>query len=241
MINLALGRRALGKTTLVYFMASQCAYRIVLDPRGMIRSTNMVRVVTVDEFWNAMSLMHDREGEHHIHEIVWTPRENLHVALDEASAAVTSWFERYDGQRERRLFFLIDEARFFRNLETSQPLDYVLRASPQNLIDVAITAHRPKDIPTDIRAIGDYWLMFKHTQAHDLKVIEERCGESVSKQVADLDKYQFIQWDDGAAVARAYRDPSKWFVTLNNGRSLPGPDLLIGGESVELVDRNKLF
>jgi hypothetical protein len=236
MINLALGRRQLGKTTLVYSMAMKCPYRVILDPRGMIHTPHGVRVTTSDQFFNVLDRMHADDGTR---EIVWTPRENLPTALDTASSEVIRWFEKFP---QRRLMFVIDEARFFHNLETSQSLDYVLRASPQNTIDIAITAHRPKDIPTDIRAIGDYWLMFKHTQGHDLKVIEERCGVAVSDAVAALDRYQFIQWDDGAAVAKAYRNPSAWFVTLNDGRTPANAvPLLDSGENIELVDRNKLF
>lgn len=239
MIHLALGRRQLGKTTLVYSMATKVPYRIILDPRGMIHTPHAVRVHDEPGFINAIDEMHRSSisGGSIFREIVWTPRENLAGALDTAAAEVTRWFE----VRDDRLMFVIDEARFFNNLGTSQPLDYVLRASPPTTIDVAITAHRPKDIPTDVRAISDYWLMFKHTQDHDLKVIEERCGVKVSQLVAALDKYQFVSWDDGAAVATAYTHPSTWFVPLSDGRPRETVPLLERGETVELVDRSKLF
>lgn len=239
-IHLALGRRMLGKTTLVYSMARKCPFRIVLDPRNMIHTADSVRVASSADFLAAFKqMLYAPDSDPRIHELIWTPRENLADALNVSSAAVTTWFETSDA----RMMFLIDEARFFPNLAQSQQLDYVLRASPPGVVDVAITAHRPKDIPTDIRAISDYWLMFKHVQRHDLDVIEERCGEKVQRQVEALEPYQFIEWDDGRAAATAYRDPSKWFVPLNAGHRAAPIALLdrSGGESVSLVDKGTLF
>lgn len=236
MIHLGIGRRQLGKTTLMYSMALKVPARIILDPRGMIHTPSTFRVYDEAAFMRAIDLLHqDASG---VREIVWTPRGELASALDTASTEVTRWWETYP---DRRLMFVVDEARFFHNLAMSQPFDYVLRASPQTQIDVAITAHRPKDIPTDIRAISDFWYLFKHTQDHDLTVIEERCGVSVRDAVAKLDRYQFISWDDGTATATAYRQPGAWYVSLQDGRASNPVPLLDPGETIELVDKSKLF
>jgi hypothetical protein len=85
-----------------------------------------------------------------------------------------------------------------------------MRCSPRQLTTIALTAHRPQDISTDIRALVDHWCIFRTTQSHDLEAIEERCGERTKAIVQTLDRFQFVEWNDARGEIRLHRDGSKW-------------------------------
>jgi hypothetical protein len=238
MIYLALGRRQLGKTTLAYSMALKCPARVILDPRALIHSSG-VRVHSTQTLDFAI----DQLADGTIAEILVTPDENVQALFDHTAQHVKRWAQDFQHQSRtsRRLMLLVDEARFF-DLRASSAFEYVLRAAPPDLVNVMITAHRPADIPTDIRAISDHWLLFRCTQEHDLKVIGDRCGEHVREKVSRLLPHQFIDWDDATATSHVYTNPLRWYVPLRSKNApsseeseiLPDPDPIV-------VDKTRLF
>lgn len=250
MIALAIGRRLLGKTTLVYSMAIKCPYRVILDPRKLIHAGG-VRVRSGDALDRAFDLMADGtlvigngqiapDGKGvPVNEILITPDQDVQAMFDAASQHVKQWSIEYEKAIDRRLMFVVDEARFF-ELMKSPAFEYLLRAAPPDLIYIAITGHQPKDIPTAIRAIADHWLLFRITQEHDLAVIKERCGEDVAKAVAALKPHEFVDWDDAIGTARAFREPKAWYVALSQDDRKPVEILPETGADNRL-DRERLF
>jgi len=239
-IYLYLGRRKLGKTTLALSMARKCPYRVMLDPRGLIHS-GAPRVSDVDgvaSAFDAMSNDDEHDETRRVREVLVTPEHDVQLVFDYTSREVKQWSKDWHDP-EHRLMYVVDEARFF-DLLDSPAFEYVMRAAPPELIHIAITAHRPVDIPTDVRAISDHWMLFRCTQEHDLKVIEERCGWAVRQEVSQLNPHEFVHWDDAIGTYRVYRDPAAWYVPLSV-RSMPDPpDLLpIGGSKP--VDTETLF
>lgn len=249
--HLAIGRRLLGKTTLVYSMARRSPYRVIVDPRGLIH-TGAVRVRSGEALDRAFDLMADQvplladgslapEGEtgHPLREILITPENDLQEMFSATCQLVKHWSVRYEGHHtDRGLSFVVDEARFF-ELMKAPAFEYLLRAAPPELIDILITAHQPKDLPTAIRAIADRWCIFRITQPTDLDAIREKCGDDVAKQVAQLAPHQFIEWNDATGTARAYRDPRVWFTPLRSDNAKPLEILPDPGEDSQL-DREKL-
>jgi hypothetical protein len=240
MIYLALGRRQLGKTTLVYSMARKCPARIILDPRALIHSQG-IRVSRMDDLDRTMEIMAEQPTT--ISEVIVTPDSNVQTMFDHCARYVKAWAQDFQHapRATHRLMFIVDEARFF-DLRASPAFEYVLRAAPPDLINVAITAHRPSDIPTDIRAISDHWLMFRCTQEHDLKVIGERCTEAVRNQVETLNPHEFIDWDDATATARAYKNPSAWYIPLRAPGAAETADLdVLPPSDPNSLDKSRLF
>lgn len=221
MLYLDLGRRELGKTTLAVFMAQRVPFRIILDPRGMVSTDIGRRVRTREELTVAIDAMIEQE----CHEIIVTPLRDIPGMFEQVCAYVYAWSQDFP-VKSRALAFVIDEARIVNNarrpgdrtaahvLETSDAFDAVLRLTPRELIHTIVTAHRPADIPTDIRAIADQWLLFRATQEHDLKVIRERTNEAVVSHVMQLQPHQFVKWNDATSTWQIYANPAVWFVRL---------------------------
>lgn len=228
MIYLAIGRRGLGKTTLVYSMARKCPRRIVIDPRGLITSPDARRVTTIEAFDVALV-----SG---VPEIVVTPYDDLQGTFDAVANRVRAICRT---SVTDRLMFIVDEARFFRLMDSSA-FEYVLRAAPPESVHVAITCHRPLDIPTDIRAIADHWLVFKLTQEHDLRVIDGRCGGLVKRHVAALAPYEYVHWNDGTQEFAVNKHPEGWFVPLRTAGPQP-EEILPELPENSGIDSDKLF
>lgn len=229
---ITVGRRRLGKTTLNYSMSRRCTYRFIIDPRGQLDAPNAVRVRTPEELHatiEAFLIAIEEEriaGAGHVgFEILITPAKGQTQSLFDYTAICV---EDFMGRQPHgtTTVLSIDEAQFF-NLKDSQSFEYIVRASPPHA-HVMVAAHRPADIPTDVRALSDTWLMFRTTQEHDLKVIGERCGPGVQRRVQLIEPRQFIEWDDGAAVAREHLDPRVWYVPLITATA-PEERLLSGG------------
>jgi hypothetical protein len=205
MIRLVIGRRGMGKTTLSYFVSLQSQCRMVFDPRGMVRSPQSTVSQTVRETQAGADLLIDGE----ITELVVTPaanvERNFEAFCNEAARVLRA-------NPHRLLAVMIDEVRFV-DL-TNESLDWIMRTSNVDRVQVLFTGHRPKDIPTDIRAIADTWSLFQFTLRRDLDVIAEQCSDAVSQQVQRLQARHFIEWNDQTGTARYFSDPSRWYVKL---------------------------
>jgi hypothetical protein len=202
-ISLVIGRREQGKTTLAYWLARQRSTRVIFDPRAMFHTTSDV----LPSGFALFELLDDRE------EVIVQPQENVVAAFDETTTAIRDWILQ---NPDEPFALLVDEARFVETTEKISPsFDWILRLGPRKTLDTILTAHRPVDISTDIRAIADYWFIFQTTQEHDLKVITERCGGEVADMVSTLEPFQLVVWNDSIGKFRKETDSEKWRVRLD--------------------------
>jgi len=232
-IYLALGRREQGKTTLGYSIISKLPRRLVFDPRGMIRNDKgIVFSRTGPAFDTAM----DRFDAHEIRELVFTPAGNVNSAFAVFCREAANFVRR---NPDDRLGILIDEIRFV-DLK-NEDLDWILRCSSVDSVHVVLTGHRPKDVPTDIRAIADRWLLFSFTLPRDLEIIDEQCSPRVAVAVTKLQARQFVTWDDRIGQASSHSDPTVWYIETKKKRadSAAPVDTLPPGEPG--IDKGSLF
>jgi hypothetical protein len=205
MIALCLGRRELGKTTLALYLASRKRKSIILDPRSLIPTTDPIGDLPGDE-----SEFLARLDDPDVRQIVVQPQDRLDETTHRLASLVRQWsVTSGDGET---LAVVLDEAA----LLDLRGWDWVFRCSPRQRLLVILTAHRPQDIPTTIRALADSWCIFRTTQRHDLDAIEERCGERVRAEVQRLKPREFVLWDDARSEMRIYRDPTLWFVPVGS-------------------------
>lgn len=213
MITLCIGRMGEGKSTLAYFIANRFPTRVIYDPRMQFNTTSDV----LPEPSLLYDMLDDRS------EIIIQPRGNVQQLFEDTSQAIVDWM---DENPEEPLVFLADEARLIQLVDGEgkfPAFDWILRSSGREKINVVITAHRPTDIPVNIRAIAHYWCIFPTTQEHDLKTIAERCGEDVAEAVSTLKRFEsggaeVIVWDDGYATWKKHSDPKLWYVSLSQTR-----------------------
>lgn len=242
MIYVDLGRRELGKTTLAVYMARRCPFRILLDPRNMMRSADGVRVTTPEEFEAAANQMIDGT----LREVIVMPRRNVPLFFERVCAFVYAWSEDFP-TADRAIALVVDEARIINNarrpgetsaarvLETSDAFDDVLRMTPRELVHVIITAHRPQDIPTDIRAIADQWMLFRSTQEHDLKQLRDVCGDMLAAKLARLNPYQFICYRSDRGSYSEHLDAAVWYVSLRPPTERTDPLIATSHENEEFI------
>lgn len=199
------GRRELGKSTLALFIARRKATRVIFDPRSQFKtSSTILKNVDVDILYEAL----DTEKEIIIH-----PETDVMRNFARTCDTIKIWLQ--DNPTEP-LSFLIDEARFVDTpSEINESLDWILRCTPRKSVDTIFTSHRPADIAVNIRAIADFWIMFRITQQNDLKVIEERCGPQVRDMLPALKDNELILWNDSIGTWRQEKDRRKWFVPMS--------------------------
>jgi hypothetical protein len=205
MLHIIIGRREQGKTTLALYMASKVDAMLIFDPRGIVGPESR-RVREVSELAMACRALYDRD----IGQVSYTPDDELSTAWPYWGQCVAAWMRR---DAHRPLAAVVDEAAFV-PLESSPQFEWVCRTSKRSVMQILLTAHRPRDIHTSIRAIADHWLLFGTRQEHDLRVIEEHCSRDVADLVQALGPREFVHWDDTSATAHIYRDPAVWYVDL---------------------------
>lgn len=207
MIRLMLGRRMQGKTTLAYFVGRQSPRRMIFDPRGMIRSDASTVVGTQAELATAGEELLDGR----ITELVVTPASHVEDRFAQFCRIAAAYLRAHPYES---FAILIDEVRFIdvRN----EDLDWIMRTSDVDRAQIIFTGHRPKDIPPDIRAIADTWCLFQFTLRRDLDVIEEQTSPAVARSVQGLKPRCFVEWNDQIGAARAFSDPSRWYVRLRS-------------------------
>jgi len=201
MITLVIGRRVQGKTTLAYHLGRKKPTLVIFDPRGTFSNSEISEI----EIYERLDL--DSQ-------IVVHPEGKVSDSFINVCEAVKDWIRDNPGEP---LAFLVDEARFIDSPSgVPESFDWIIRFSDPKIVDVLLTAHRPSDISVDIRAIADYWCIFRTTQEHDLKVIAERCGGEVADAVRMLGDREFVVWNDGLAKMHVNREPNSWYVALNS-------------------------
>jgi hypothetical protein len=208
MIDFILGRRGHGKTTLAYYLASQERRTLVFDPRGQIRHHNEPESSAV-----ATSTTELRRGVNalivgDLTEVIFTPkdrpRESFAAFCREMARLVRGL------PPDVSAAILIDEIRFA-DLGDEE-LDWVLRCSDMNRFRILFTGHRPKDVPTDIRGIGNRWMLFRFTLPLDFKVIEEHASPAVAARVKQLGPREFVLYDDSKDGYEVFKNPGAWHV-----------------------------
>ena len=206
MIYLCLGRREQGKTTLALYLTRTHRARVLFDPRGLIPAP--VRVTRLSEIQPAFdNLWTDvKEGPQ---TIVLTPDGRVQPFFERTAEEVKRWVRE---PHAPSIAFLVDELRFVD--PNTEAFDWLCRCATRAQVTIVATAHRPTDVPTDLRAITDVWCLFQATQEHDLQVIETRCSAATRADVQRLKPREFIVWDDTRGVRTAYLDPRVWYSPL---------------------------
>lgn len=218
MLHLDFGKRETGKTTLALFLARQTPQRLIFDPRdGIQPGADAIKVYRSIELTDdAMPLLIDGA----VNEVIFTPTGN---DLDQAFFIWSKQTKRWvQDMSARPLAVVIDECAMVGSSldRAAHPIQAAMRFCPRHLVHFYLTAHRPGDIPTRVRAISDYWIIFHMNQEHDLKVIDQRCGEYVTRKVEQLHDYQFVVWDDARGVLKpSILQPKDWYVDLQSRRS----------------------
>lgn len=210
MLTLVIGRRRQGKTTLAYSLSLRSPTRVIFDPRGQFRTTDDI----LPNGDGLFELLDDRS------EIIIQPREYVRTSFTETCRAFADWIEE---NPQEQAVLLADEVLFIDTPNTDYPsLDRIIRFGNPERVNVIMTAHRPGDISTDIRAIADYWCIFKTTQEHDLKVIDQRCGPHVAHLVSKLNTKQYIVWSDAEGVYTVKSNSASWYVNIERrSESIP--------------------
>lgn len=218
-IYLNIGRRQLGKSTLARYMAHAKHPRIFIDPRA--QWTGNGKVYRRED---AESMLEDLEANR---DIVIQPVEKQET-VDAMATVVALYFSEDPEGNQRQLSIVLDEAGTY----SLKAWDWLLRTCDPKRCDIILTAHRPKDIDTTVRAIADYWCIFRTTQKHDLEAIEDRTSEHVVRAVQTLEPFEFVQWDDAKAEMQVNKNSNAW--------REPRPDRL-EGTVIQPIRERKLW
>jgi hypothetical protein len=203
MITIVNGRRRQGKTTLAYYLSLEKPTRVIFDPRRQFDTTSF-RLDDGIGLYDAM----DEESE-----VLIQPTSDVKGTFRNIAQDFRDWT--VDNPDEPAVL-LVDESRFLDTPNQNyEAFEQTIRFSEGEIVDVLMTSHRPGDISVDIRAISDYYCIFRTTQEHDLKVITQRCGDEVAEIVSNLKDKEFLVWNDGTATFHTVDEPHKWFVDIH--------------------------
>ena len=171
MIYLVIGRRELGKTTLARYLGHAKHPRLIVDPR------NQWPVTTDEGPADSVNPDHVLEDLESGQDVLIQPED-----LDDAIRSLAWPARRFITESpDRELTVIFDEAGLYRDtLKTSW--SYMMRGSPRMRTAIILTAHRPSDIATDIRAL-----------------------------VQTLKPYEFVSWNDSKAEHEVHKNPAAWY------------------------------
>jgi hypothetical protein len=206
-LDLIIGRRELGKTTLAVSLSRNFDTRVIFDPRHMINVTSDV----LTSAGQVQGVLYETLNERA--EIVVRPDFDVEGTFAAMCAEIYSWLRDNPGER---FCLLVDEARFVPNPEQNPHFDYIVRCTPRSDITVILTCHGIVDVSPDLRRVADYWALFRLTMEADLERIRERCGEEVANEVQKLEPYEYIVWNDAIGAWRKHADKTRWYVPLES-------------------------
>lgn len=204
MLDLIIGRRELGKTTLAVSLCRHFSTRVIFDPRHMIHTTS--DILTDGQIEGVLYDMLDERAE-----IIVRPHFDKEQTFAAMCSEIYSWLKDNPGEP---FCLLVDEARFVKTPEDNPHFDYIVRCTPRINTSVIMTCHGIVDISPDLRRVADYWILFRLTMETDLDRVRERCGNEVAEEVQKLDSYQYVVWNDATASWRKYADKTAWYVPL---------------------------
>lgn len=228
MIYAIIGRRRQGKSTLMRHMGSRVPARLIFDPRRMYHYGPGAVVVTTRDGLQAEC---DRMLDQEVTEVVYSPAGDLDRAFLDYSAEMKRWVEE---EPARPIAFMIDEAnKEFIDTDNADFM-WVVRCCTWEIHQIMLTAHRPVDLTTKVRAMVDHWCWFAVKQEHDLGVVRERCGTEVSLLVQQLGPREFLHWDDTDGKWVTVRDSESWRCDIGGPIQieLPGDDGAAGLRSL---------
>lgn len=211
----SIGRRGLGKTSLgVHMLEEHVERRALLDPRQMIRRPGVVVVRAARRLREAFDAL--AAGD--VDELVYSPTENHADAFDAFTAELRRWVIEYP---DVELGVLIDEASFYPQLDPRTPpaaredFMFVVKSCAGDRFHLVLTCHRPTELPVDVRALMNRLCLFRTTQEHDLDVIRKHCAAAVVEEVQQLDRHEFVKWDDDDSTYEVNRLHAFWKTELH--------------------------
>jgi len=208
MLDLLIGKRELGKTTLGVSLSRSFTTRVIFDPRHMINVTSDVLTSAAQiEGGVLYDLLNDRQ------EIVVRPDFDVENTFAAMCAEIYAWLRDNPGES---FCLMVDEARFVPNPEQNAHFDYIVRCTPRTDVTVILTCHGIVDVSPDLRRVADYWILFRLTMEADLDRVRERCGNDVADAVQQLAPYEYIVWNDANSSWRKHSDRTRWYVPLEN-------------------------
>ena len=204
LLDLIIGKRELGKTTLAVSVSHHFTTRVIFDPRHMINTTSDI---LTDQNVEALlyEMLNDRA------EIIVRPHFDKEKVFAEMCKQIYLWIH---DNPEEPFCLLIDEARFVSKPEENQHFDYIVRCTDRETVSVILTCHGVVDISPDLRRIADYWVLFRLTMEADLDRVRERCGDAVADAVQQLAPFEYIVWNDSISNYRKHSEKEKWYVKL---------------------------
>lgn len=205
MLDLAIGRRELGKTTLAVSLSRHFSTRVIFDPRHMIHTTS--DILTDNEISGVLYAMLDDRAE-----VIIQPHFNKEEAFASMCAEIYAWLKDNPGES---FCLLLDEIRFIQRPEENQHFDFIVRCTPRSQVTVIVTCHGIVDVSPDLRRVADYWILFRLTMEADLDRVRERCGDDVAEAVQKLEPFEYIVWDDAHATWKKHSDKERWYVSLS--------------------------
>jgi len=204
MLDLIVGKRELGKTTLAISISQAFETVVIFDPRHMIDITSDVLTER-----NVRGNLYDMLDSRSV--IIVRPLFEIEQCFADMCLEIFEWLT--DNQ-DASFCLLLDECRFIPHPETNRQFDFIVRCTPRSRTTVILTCHGITDISTDLRRVADYLIMFRLTLEADLDRVRERCGDTVADIVANLKPYEYVVWDDGKSTFKKHTDFQKWFVPL---------------------------
>ena len=207
MLDLIIGRRELGKTTLAVSLCRHFDTRVIFDPRHMINVTSDVLTSAASVDGVLYEMLNDRA------EIVNRPDFDVEGTFAAMCSEIYSWLR---DNPDENFCLLIDEARFVPNPEENPHFDYIVRCTPRSNVTVVLTCHGIVDVSPDLRRVADYWLLFRLTMEADIDRVRERCGDAVAEEVQHLEPFEYVAWNDANASWRKHSDKTRWYVPLEN-------------------------
>jgi hypothetical protein len=208
MLDLVIGKRELGKTTLAVHICEHFSTRVIFDPRHMIHTTADILTDGQIADGTLYSMLDTRA------EIIVRPAFDKEKVFEEMCAEIYRWLKDNPGEP---FCLLIDECRFVKSPEENQHFDFIVRCTPRSEVTVIMTCHGIVDVSPDLRRVADYWILFRLTMEADLDRVRERCGDTVAEAVQRLEPYEYIVWNDANSSWRKFSDRNAWYVPLERG------------------------
>ena len=160
MLDLTIGRRELGKTTLAVHIARSFKRRVIWDPRHMINTSEVIlNDVTIDGIYDALE-KYD--------EIIVRPNFDVEETFERMCEEIQGWITE---NPDVTFCLLLDEIRFTPKPDDEKHFNWLVRCTARDTVSVVVTAHGVPDINTNLRRIADYWILFQLTLEADLQTV----------------------------------------------------------------------
>lgn len=226
------GRRGMGKSTLALYLSRTAEKVIAFDPRNQFPSLGPVYTYTSTD----VADLYDFLMAETVTRIVVRPGGDLQAASELLARDVRELLTLHP---ELKLTVILDEA----GTLDLRPWNWLFRTCDRERVWFVLTCHRPVDVDTTVRALVDYWCVFRMVQPNDLRVLEERCGAAFADACRSLGPREWLLWDDTTSdervQIRAHRDPAVWHVALDRPTVIATPTSLPAGDA--FATRGGLF